>query len=153
MIGEMDRRLCFGINPIFRHDGTSFNDDMVARMLEAHGQCSRIGLNWELIQPDNSSQWFWESSNRDAEVDLMYDNGIEIIGLVVTTPWWARFINASGVATGAEVPAARDPANKYFFAAIMGGWLDDTTIWAHGADARTIFPQKDVPATSGANYA
>jgi len=50
-----------------------------------------------------------------------------------------------------QVPAARDPANKYFFAAIMWGRLYDTTIWAHGADARTIFPQKDIPATSGAN--
>lgn len=43
------------------------------------------------------------------------------------------------------VAAAQNPLNKYYFRVD----IDFPTIWAHGADARTIFPQKDVPTTSG----
>jgi len=45
-----------------------------------------------------------------------------------------------------DVSAARDPANKYYFAVRVQGVSTHTTIWAHGADPRTYFPQKDIPA-------
>ncbi len=47
-----------------------------------------------------------------------------------------------------DVSAARDPANKYYFAVRVEGLPTHTTIWAHGADPRTYFPQKDIPARS-----
>lgn len=50
-----------------------------------------------------------------------------------------------------DVAAARDPTNKYYFAVQVDGVPTHTTIWSHGADARTIFPQPDLPARSGAN--
>jgi hypothetical protein len=45
-----------------------------------------------------------------------------------------------------DVSAARDPANTYYFAVQVDGVPTHTTIWSHGADARTHFPQCDVPA-------
>lgn len=45
-----------------------------------------------------------------------------------------------------DVSAARDPLNKYYFAVRVDGVETHTTIWAHGADARTYFPQVDIPA-------
>jgi hypothetical protein len=44
-----------------------------------------------------------------------------------------------------DVSAARDPSHRYYF------WVSDdnqrvnSTIWSHGVDARTFFPQQDVP--------
>ncbi len=52
-----------------------------------------------------------------------------------------------------DVSAAQNPRNKYFFAVRVDGVENHTTIWAHGADARTYFPQRDVPASSGAGCA
>lgn len=45
-----------------------------------------------------------------------------------------------------DVSAARDPLNRYYLAVQVDGVPTHTTIWAHGADARTYFPQRDVPA-------
>ncbi|MBI2911854.1 MAG: hypothetical protein HYY05_06905 [Chloroflexi bacterium] len=47
-----------------------------------------------------------------------------------------------------DVSAAADPFNKYYFAIEVDGVPTHTTIWSHGADARTIFPQRDVVARS-----
>ncbi len=47
-----------------------------------------------------------------------------------------------------DVSAAQNPANKYFFAVQIDGVETHTTIWSHGANARTIFPQIEVPARS-----
>ncbi|MCL4459010.1 MAG: hypothetical protein M1577_03760 [Chloroflexi bacterium] len=92
MITGMDRRLVFGINPVFQD--SSFDSQMVAKMVDAHCQSARFGLNWDLIQPDNSNQWLWGPF--DEKINLMYNNGIEVVG----TPWWAKLINKTGTATG-----------------------------------------------------
>lgn len=47
-----------------------------------------------------------------------------------------------------DVSAARDPLNRYYFVVQVDGVETHTTIWSHGADARTYFPEKDVPARS-----
>ncbi len=56
---------------------------------------------------------------------------------------WPRW-----VFNNVDVSAARDPANKYYFAVKVDGVPTHTTIWAHGADPRTYFPEKDIPASS-----
>jgi len=45
-----------------------------------------------------------------------------------------------------DVSAARDPANKVTFFATVDGVKTLHNVWVHAADARTIFPQPDVPA-------
>jgi hypothetical protein len=52
-----------------------------------------------------------------------------------------------------DVSAAQNPLNRYYFAVQVDGVAAHTTIWAHGADARTYFPQRDVPASGGAGCA
>lgn len=44
-----------------------------------------------------------------------------------------------------DVADARDPANKLTFFVTVDGVTTLTNIWAHASDARTIFPQADVP--------
>jgi hypothetical protein len=44
-----------------------------------------------------------------------------------------------------DVIAARDPLNKYYFRIEVEGVETHSTIWAHGADARTYFPTTDTP--------
>ncbi len=46
---------------------------------------------------------------------------------------------------GVDVSAARDPKNKYYFWVTIDGQRTNTSIWSHGSDARTYFPQQDVP--------
>jgi len=45
-----------------------------------------------------------------------------------------------------DVSAARDPANKLAFFVTVDGVKTLHNVWVHAADARTIFPQPDVPA-------
>jgi hypothetical protein len=45
-----------------------------------------------------------------------------------------------------DVSAARDAANKLTFFVTVDGVKTLHNIWVHAADARTIFPQPDVPA-------
>lgn len=59
---------------------------------------------------------------------------------------WPRYIF-----NDVDVSAAEDPTNKYYFAVQVDGVTTHTTIWAHGADARTYFPKRDVPTASGAS--
>jgi hypothetical protein len=47
-----------------------------------------------------------------------------------------------------DVAAANDPSNKYYFWLQADGVDLQTNIWSHGADARTYFPEKDVPSES-----
>lgn len=43
-----------------------------------------------------------------------------------------------------DVSAARDPLNKLYFWVSVDGVTSYPNIWAHGMDARTIFPQPDL---------
>ena len=45
-----------------------------------------------------------------------------------------------------DVSAANDPAHKLYFMIQVAGAETETSIWAHGQDARTYFPQQDVPS-------
>lgn len=44
-----------------------------------------------------------------------------------------------------DVSAAKDPANKIYFRVSVDGVDSRSNVWSHAADARTIFPQPDVP--------
>lgn len=44
-----------------------------------------------------------------------------------------------------DVSAARDSLNRIYFWVTVDGVTTNPNVWAHGADARTIFPQPDVP--------
>jgi hypothetical protein len=55
----------------------------------------------------------------------------------VTFPAW-EFNNV-------DVAAAVDAANKYYFRVTVDGTQSFSNIWSHGADARTYFPEVDVP--------
>jgi hypothetical protein len=47
-----------------------------------------------------------------------------------------------------DVSAANSGSNKYYFWVAADGMEVQSNVWSHGTDARTIFPQKDVPAES-----
>ena len=49
-----------------------------------------------------------------------------------------------------DVSQARDPLNKYYFRVLVEGTRTFSTLWSHGADARTYFPTPDQP-TGGCN--
>ena len=78
------------------------------------------------------------SLNNDVENAVFEGQRTTVTNRGITYPQW--------VFNDIDVSAAQNPLNKYYFRVD----LDFPTIWAHGADARTIFPQKDVPTASGA---
>ena len=47
-----------------------------------------------------------------------------------------------------DVSPANSPTNKIYFWATVDGMETQSNVWAHGIDARTIFPKKDVPTAS-----
>lgn len=47
-----------------------------------------------------------------------------------------------------DVSHAKDPANKIAFTASVDGVKMLANVWTHAADARTLFPQQDVPTSS-----
>jgi photosystem II stability/assembly factor-like uncharacterized protein len=46
----------------------------------------------------------------------------------------------------ADVSSANDPSQKIYFMVQVDGVDTATSVWAHGADPRTYFPQPDVPS-------
>lgn len=56
---------------------------------------------------------------------------------VITYPVWEF--------NDVPVDRAQDPANKLYLWAVAEGMTSYPTIWAHGADARTYFPDQDEP--------
>jgi len=46
-----------------------------------------------------------------------------------------------------DVSAAKDPQNKYYFRLTVDGQPSRSSIWSHGADARTILPQQELPTS------
>jgi hypothetical protein len=46
-----------------------------------------------------------------------------------------------------DVAAARDPQNKLYFVVNVDGVQTRPNVWVHGVDARTYFPQMDVPTS------
>ncbi|MBI4320816.1 MAG: hypothetical protein HY675_20175 [Chloroflexi bacterium] len=45
-----------------------------------------------------------------------------------------------------DVGLARDPLNKYYFRVAVDGVRSFSSVWSHGADARTVFPKMDIPS-------
>lgn len=62
-----------------------------------------------------------------------------------------RFIDSGGKLVplwefnDVDVAAARDPVNKYYFFLTVDDQNVASNFWSHGSDARTYFPQVDVP--------
>jgi hypothetical protein len=63
-----------------------------------------------------------------------------------------RIVTANGITypvwdfNDVDVSAANDPQNKYYFWLQADGIDLRTNVWSHGSDARTYFPQKDIPS-------
>lgn len=47
-----------------------------------------------------------------------------------------------------DVSAAKNPLNKYYFRVAVDGFATRSNTWSHGSDARTIFPEQDIPTSS-----
>jgi hypothetical protein len=47
-----------------------------------------------------------------------------------------------------DVSAAQDPASRLYFWVQADSVVTYPSIWAHGTDARTVFPRPDIPAAS-----
>src|SRR5207249_539571 len=49
-----------------------------------------------------------------------------------------------------DVSAAKNSRNKIYFFVTVDGVSTRSNVWSHGADARTFFPNADVPTGTGA---
>ncbi len=79
----------------------------------------------------------FRARNNDVEEELGPGQKSLAVGGLLKFPVW-QFNDV-------DVSQARDPLNKYFFRVSVEGVTTSGNIWAHGADARTYFPQTDVP--------
>ena len=79
----------------------------------------------------------WRSLNNG--VEELVKTGTERLASAVTFNYPVWDFN------DVDVSAARDPQNKYYFRVGVAGQNVNSTIWSHGADARTYFPKQDTP--------
>ena len=79
----------------------------------------------------------WRALNNDLEEEVAIGQRRMVAQGDLRFPAW-DFNNI-------DVVAARDPLNKYYFRVTVDGVQTYSTIWSHGEDARTYFPQPDVP--------
>ena len=79
----------------------------------------------------------WRALNNGYEEKVVVGQSVMKKAGGTTFPAW-EFNNV-------DVSAARDPLNKYYFRVTVDGVNSRSNVWSHGADARTYFPQKDVP--------
>ena len=72
--------------------------------------------------------------------------------VTVATPG-VRYTDLGAVRTwefdNVDVSAARDPLSKIYFFVTLDGVITHTNVWAHGADARTYYPQQEIPGGIG----
>lgn len=87
--------------------------------------------------------WLLRALNNDYLEPVKAGEKVRMTSPLAGSASWPRW-----VFNDVDVSAARDPANKYYFAVRVDGVPTHTTIWAHGADPRTYFPEKDIPASS-----
>lgn len=80
------------------------------------------------------------ASNNEAE----QGSGSGLIGVprIATTAVGLRFL--AWDFNDVDISATRDPFNKLYFWVSVDGVPAYSNIWAHGVDARTIFPQPDI---------
>jgi YVTN family beta-propeller protein len=70
------------------------------------------------------------------------------------TPGTPRSVTEDGIThlvwdfNDVDVSAAQDPQNKLYFWVQVDDVPTYPSVWAHGTDARTVFPRADVPAES-----
>ena len=86
----------------------------------------------------------WQAANTDPVEPLELAEQRSVDGQPF--PYW----NLNDV----DVSRTKDPTQKLYFMARVEGVDTATSVWAHGADPRTYFPQPDVPsgtATEGLN--
>jgi hypothetical protein len=88
--------------------------------------------------PDVRLHW---SLNTDA--DLGPASSKRGIPRTVTTESGLRFL--AWDFNDVDISAAQNPVNKIYFWVTVDGITAYTNIWAHAIDARTIFPQQDLP--------
>jgi hypothetical protein len=79
----------------------------------------------------------WRSLNNGFEEQVAIGQKVMKTVGTVTFPTWEF--------NDVDVSAARDGGNKYYFHVTVDGTESYGNIWAHGADARTYFPEQDVP--------
>ncbi|MGE5603640.1 MAG: YncE family protein, partial [Nitrososphaerales archaeon] len=70
------------------------------------------------------------------------DGGLPGVPRVVTAANGVRFL--AWDFNDVDVSQANDPLNRLYFWVTVDGITSYSNIWAHGADARTLFPQPDV---------
>ena len=93
------------------------------------------------VPPDwNPTVRLLRSLNNDVAEEVAIGEKVLVATPAFTYPTW-QFNNV-------DVSAANDPANKLYFSLAVDGVTTLTNVWSHGADARTYFPQQDVPAQS-----
>jgi hypothetical protein len=92
-------------------------------------------LGWS---PEVSLHW---SLNTDA--DLGPASSKPGVPRTVTTESGLRFL--AWDFNDVDVSAAQNPVNKLYFWVTVDDVTFYSNIWAHGSDARTIFPQQDLP--------
>jgi hypothetical protein len=86
---KMDRKLIFGINPTWAdwvRKPVSFDTEMADMVKYAGAKSTRTGLDWCNIEP-TPGNYLWDEYDR--RINLFLERGIEVIGLICTTPEWA----------------------------------------------------------------
>jgi photosystem II stability/assembly factor-like uncharacterized protein len=78
----------------------------------------------------------WEAANTDPAVPLAPAEQRSVDGQPF--PFWEL--------NDVDVSRATDPTQKLYFMVRVEGVNTATSVWAHGADPRTHFPQQDVPS-------
>lgn len=106
MINQMDRKLLWGINYAKPHTPAASRQLQADKMAAAYCQSTRDGIDLALIWT-GPGQYNWSVPNLDIgvtydqAVDISIAKGIEVVGLIATTPYWALGLERSGTATGA----------------------------------------------------
>ena len=121
------------IEVVWPHDFapvTEADQANIGLRLFAPGSLSPPACGW---QPKTT---VWQAVNTDPVEPLDLAEQRSVDGQPF--PYW----NLNDV----DVSRANDPSQKLYFMARVDGVNTATSVWAHGADPRTYFPQPDVPS-------
>lgn len=129
----------FGMNLYLTGLERTYNEAVQLGAMAAQGgvKWSREELSWANIEPNSKGSFSW--ARYDEAIGLNTSNGLNIVGMLLTTPSWA-----SGVPRTTDGWYWYEPLNQQdyfdFVAAAVSRWKDQIHVWE-------IWNEPDVPGT------
>lgn len=151
-MAAFDRPHVFGMNPVWsgwvKRASATWEPAMFDKVVESGATCVRIGIGWDLIEPEPGR---YDFRRNDWFVDLAHQRGLEIVGLWVASSTYAS-LSPDGKDLGRWMPKEEHAADFERATRVLAAhYQDRITMWEFWNEANNLgwYPQPAQAADYG----